>query len=244
MAERRENSVLFSLKELRGIEDGRVKREKEEMAARLEAERAAKEAAERSARESVERARREEEERLRRIEEEKENRLREDQVRLQEAERRARVEGEMRIQEERMRLEANAKVVHKSPIKAIVSITAVLVVVAGGLGYKMYGDHQAEMAVARANAARLAEEAKAAQAEFERRLAAITSDMNAKLAKAQTEEEKAKIRAEAAAERARAASASRSSRHTGPKTEEKPLGRPNANVKKREITDNPLDGFQ
>src|SRR5436309_2015720 len=48
MSDRRENSVLFSLKELRRIEDDRVRREQDELTARLEAERAAKEAAERA----------------------------------------------------------------------------------------------------------------------------------------------------------------------------------------------------
>ena len=45
MSERRENSVLVALRELRGIEDDRVKREQEE--ARAEAERAAKAESER-----------------------------------------------------------------------------------------------------------------------------------------------------------------------------------------------------
>ena len=145
MAERRENSVLFSLKELRGIEDGRVKKEKEEADARLEAERAAKLAAERAIREAEERRIREEEDRVRRLEEEKENRLREDQIRVQEAERRARVEGEVRLQEERMRLEVHAKTQQKSPMKAILGVTGVLVIIAGGLGYKMYSDNQATL---------------------------------------------------------------------------------------------------
>ena len=41
MSDRRENSVLFSLKELRRIEDDRVRLEQDELAARREAERAA-----------------------------------------------------------------------------------------------------------------------------------------------------------------------------------------------------------
>ena len=42
-------------------------------------------------------------------------------MRLQEAERRARVDGEMRIHEERMRLEIQHKAKH-SPVKAVVSV--------------------------------------------------------------------------------------------------------------------------
>jgi hypothetical protein len=243
MSERRENSVLFSLKELRGIEDGRVKREKEEVAAKIEADRAAKEAAERAVRDAAERARRDEEDRLRRIEEDKENRIREDQMRLQEAERRARVDGEVRLQEERLRLDAQAKQQSKSPVKAIISVTAILVVVAGGLGYKMYSDHQAELAVERAERARIAEEAKNAQVEFDRKLSAIQKDMNDKLAKAQTEEERAKIRAEAAQQRAVAAS-SRSSSHHGSKSDSSPSApQPRTVVKKKEVSDNPLEGL-
>jgi len=109
MSERRENSVLFSLKELRNIEDGRQKKEKDEAEARLEADRATKLAAERAVRDEEERKVREEQDRLRRIEDDKESRSREEQMRLQEAERRARVEGEVRLQEERLRLEVHAE---------------------------------------------------------------------------------------------------------------------------------------
>ena len=149
MSDRRENSVLFSLKELRRIEDDRVRQEQDELAARRESERAAKEAAERAAREAEERRQREEAERIRRAEEEHQARTREDQMRLQEAERRARVEGEMRIHEERMRLEVHAKA-RSSPVKAVVTVAVILIAVGGGLGYKMYTQHQAEQAVAQA----------------------------------------------------------------------------------------------
>jgi hypothetical protein len=242
MAERRENSVLFSLKELRNIEDGRVKKEKEEADARVEADRAAKAAAERAIREAEERARRDEEDRLRRIEEEKESRVREDQIRLQEAERRARVEGEVRLQEQRLHLEAQAKREQKSPMKAIIGVSAVLVVIAGGLGYKMYGDHQTEIAAERAKLAQAQEEASKAKAELEARLDAIKKDMDAKLARAQTDAERAQIKLEA--ERARAAASSgRSGSHSvAKKTEEAPKAAPSV-AKKRTINDDPLEGL-
>ena len=58
MSERpRENSVLFSLRELRRIEDDRVKKEQEAARAKAEAERQAKEAADRAARDAEERRR-------------------------------------------------------------------------------------------------------------------------------------------------------------------------------------------
>jgi hypothetical protein len=244
MSERRENSVLFSLKELRNIEDGRVKKEKEEAEARVASERAAKEAAERAVRDAEERKIREEQDRLRRIEEDKENREREEQMRLQEAERRARVEGEVRLQEERLRLEVQAKHQQKSPLKAILGVAGVLVIVAGGLGYKMYTDHQAEIAAANRRLADAEEAARAAKAELEAKLAANQKDMDDKLAKAQTEAEKAQIRAEAAQRRAdlqsgRAAHASKTPAKADEKTNVPALRK----IEKHKVSDNPLDGL-
>ena len=144
-----ENSVLFSLRELRRIEDDRVKKEQDAARAKAEAERQAKEAADRAAREAEERRVRDEAERARWRREADEQRQREEQLRLQEAERRARVEGEMRINEERMRLEMQHKKKH-SPVKAVLTVAGILVVIGGGIGYKMYSQHQTELAVARA----------------------------------------------------------------------------------------------
>jgi hypothetical protein len=243
MAERRENSVLFSLKELRNIEDGRVKKEKDDAEARLAADRQAKEAAERSARDAEERKRRDEEDRLRRIDEEKENRVREEQMRLQEAERRARVEGEVRLQEQRMHLEAQAKVQHKSPVKAILGVTAVLVAVAGGLGYKMYSDHQTEIAAERANSARLEAEAKVKQVELEQRISAIQKDMDQKLASAKTEEEKARIRAEAAQQRAAVASHAPHGHSSSSGKSDSAAPTVHKVAGKKDVSDNPLEGL-
>jgi hypothetical protein len=241
MSERRENSVLFSLKELRRIEDDRVKKESDEVRAKADAERAAKEASVRAARDAEERSRRDEEDRLRRIEEEKEAKVREDQMRLGEAERRARVEGEMRLQEERMRLEAQSRSHAKSPVKAVLGVAVVLVLVAGGLGYKMYGDHQAELVAARLKAA---DEAKATReadrVEFERRLAGITQEMNAKLANAKSEEERNRIRAEAA--QARAQAQTRPSHHSTKSEAPTPPAVHKAATKKA-VSDNPLEGL-
>ena len=243
MAERRENSVLFSLKELRGIEDGRVKKEKEEADAIVEAERAAKLAAQRAVREAEERRVREEEDRARRAVEDQENRVREDQIRVQEAERRARVEGEVRLQEERMRLEVQAKTQQKSPLKAILGVTGVLVIIAGGLGYKMYSDHQTELAAARANQARIEVEAKAKQDELQAEITAITKDMNDKLAKAQTDEARAQIRAEAAQKSAAVAASVRSRGHSGSRSETSTPAPVRGYAKKKAVSDNPLDGL-
>jgi len=242
MSERRENSVLFSLKELRNIEDGRVKKEKEEADARVEADRAAKAAAERAAREEEERKVREEQDRLRRIEEEKENRAREEQMRLQEAERRARVEGEVRLQEERLRLEVHAKHQQKSPLKAILGVTGVLVIVAGGLGYKMYSDHQAELTAERQKRADAEAAAHAAQAELQAKFNALQKETDDKLAKAQTDAERAQIRAEAAQRRA---DLQNGHSHAKPasRAEEKTNVPALRKVGKKDVSDNPLEGL-
>jgi hypothetical protein len=243
MAERRENSVLFSLKELRNIEDGRVQREKDEAAARVEADRAAKAAAERAMREAEERTRRDEEERVLSIQREQESRVREDQIRLQEAERRARVEGEVRLQEQRLHLDAQAKREQKSPLKAILGVTGVLVIVAGGLGYKMYGDHQAELATERAKLAEAQQAAQAAQAELQAKMAQIEKDMTAKLLAATTAEAKAKIRADAAAARAELQQSKSHHGSSAAKTDDKPAAPGYKKIEKQTINDNPLDGL-
>jgi colicin import membrane protein len=242
MSERpRENSVLFSLRELRRIEDDRVKKEQEAARAKAEAERQAREAAERAAREAEERRIRDEQERVRLAKEEEEGRQREGHLRVQEAERRARVEGEMRINEERMRLEMQHKKKH-SPVKAVVTVAAVLVLIGGGIGYKMYSDHQKELATERAEKERIAAQARKERAELEAKLVGIEKNMNDQLARAKTEEERQRIRI-AAAEAKAAAQGSRPTRtHGSAKTEpEKKTVVPN--FKKRDIPDDPTLGL-
>ncbi|HTA21503.1 MAG TPA: hypothetical protein VK989_19560, partial [Polyangia bacterium] len=163
--------------------------------------------------------------------------------RVQEAEHRARVEGEVRLQEERMRLEVHAKTQQKSPLKAILGVTGVLVIIAGGLGYKMYSDNQATLAAARADRARAEMEAKAKQDELQAQITAITKDMNDKLAKAQTDEARAQIRAEAAQRSQAAAAAVRSHGHGSAKSDTPTPATPRAYAKKKAVSDNPLDGL-
>jgi colicin import membrane protein len=237
-----ENSVLFSLRELRRIEDDRVKKEQDAARAKAEAERQAREEADRLAREAEERRVREEAERARMAKEAVEQREREEQLRLQEAERRARVEGEMRINEERMRLEMQHKKKH-SPIKAVLGVAGALVLLGGGIGYKMYSQHQTELAAERAERERIAAQARKERAELEAKLVGIEKNMNDQLAKAKTEEERARIRA-AAAEAKAVAQGKPAPRHAGgTKTEADTKKTVVPTFKKREISDNPLDGF-
>ncbi|MFH0902936.1 MAG: hypothetical protein V2A73_20095 [Pseudomonadota bacterium] len=145
MAEKRENSVLISLRELRKIEDDRQAQEKVDERKREEDVRRAREEAERQAREETERQRRETEETERRRVEDAERRTREDQLRVEEAERRARVEAQMKIEAERMRLEVEAK--HaigtaKKPKALIAGIVAVSLAAMGVLGWFAYSAYQ------------------------------------------------------------------------------------------------------
>jgi colicin import membrane protein len=247
MSDRRENSVLFSLKELRRLEDDRVRKEQDDVRSRLEAERAQKEAAERAARDEEERRRREEAERLRLADEDQQAKTREDQMRLQEAERRARVEGEMRIHQERMRLEVQAKA-RSSPVKAVVTAVVVLLAVGAGLGYKFYTQHQAELAAQQAALDAARADAKKAQAEYEGKMVAIQKEMNDKLANAKDEGERERIRAEAAQARSQAQAAaavhSRASHASSNRGDKE--GTPASKIKapgKHEISDNPLEGL-
>jgi colicin import membrane protein len=242
MSERpRENSVLFSLRELRRIEDDRVKKEQEAARAKAEAERQAKENAERAAREAEEQRVRNEQDRLRREQDEEQERHREGQLRLQEAERRARVEGEMRINEERMRLEMHHKKKH-SPVKAVVTVTVVLLAIGGGVGYKMYNDHQKELAAARLEKERVEAEAKKARAELEARLVGMEKDFADKLKNAKSAEEIERLKAERAQARLdiQAGRAVKAHPKAAP-VEEKPILP--VKTEKRKISDNPLDGL-
>ena len=237
-----ENSVLFSLRELRRIEDDRVKKEQEAARAKAEGERQAKEAADRASREAEERRVRDEAERARLAREADEQRDREGSLRLQEAERRARVEGEMRINEERMRLEMQHKKKH-SPVKAVVSVAGVIVLIAGGVGYKMYSDHQKELMVAREEKARVELEAKKKQAELEARYAMIEKDFAEKLKKAKSQADIDQIQRERMQMRLDAQAGKQVRPHATPKADDAKKAPVVPNFKKRDIPDDPTLGL-
>src|SRR5262245_17465196 len=133
MAERRENSVLFSLRELRQIEDERVKQEEDAEKAKVEAERVAKEDALRLAREEAERKAREEDDRLRKIQEDKDRQVRDEQNRLEAEKHRTQVEANVKIEEARLRAEAQSAAAHRKPMRLVVGLGAVVfVLLAGG----------------------------------------------------------------------------------------------------------------
>jgi hypothetical protein len=176
-SDRPENSVLFSLKELRRFEDERVKAEADARRAQAEAERRAKAEAEQRARDEEARRAREDEERRRRAENEREAREREDRLRLEEAERRARVEGELKLKERQVLEEQRQRHLRRRPggsagLAAAVG-ALVFVAVGGGLAARAARQHHAEMTALEREIASRDDQARAAQQEFEAKIRAL-----------------------------------------------------------------------
>jgi colicin import membrane protein len=245
MPEQRENSVLFSLKELRRIEDDRIRQEETDAQARVEAERRSREDAERRARDEVERRRRDEEDRVRRIEEEKLAHEREGNMRLQEAERRARVEAETRLQEERMRLEIQHKK-HKSPMPIVLAVAGVMVLVGGIIVYKVNASAEEKRVAselkAKEEAAQEAARIKRDADERLRQLEKVIAEKEKALATAKTDDERAQIRRDI--ERAREGRRAAPARTRQP-VEAPPPPPPRAGVReKKKISDDPLEGLK
>jgi len=121
----------------------------------------------------------------------------------------------------------------------------VLVLVAGILGYKMYAQHQQELAQLAAQRDEAAREAKARELELQNKISAIQKDTAEKLALAKTEEERQRIRADAARAQALAQSASKAGGHrgSGKDTAASTTPTPVPHVKKHTISDNPLEGL-
>ena len=145
MADRRENSLLFSLNELKELE---VQRQEEE----AESKRAAEEAARRAIEDAERRKREEEEAKIRAVQdaerkerERKEQLAREEKMRIDEAERKARVEAEARIEEARLIKETQERIKKALPYKLIAMVGGAILLIAAiiaGLVIKKYIDEQ------------------------------------------------------------------------------------------------------
>jgi colicin import membrane protein len=223
MAERRENSVLFSLNELRNIEQDRVRGEEEAERARIEAERHAREEEIRRAKDAEEAKRRAEEDRVRREQEERDRIVREEELRLKESERRAQIEAAARLEQARIEAEARARIEGKKfPTTQVVAGVIALVVLAGSIMGYLVHNHNEELARTQAELTQKAEqERKALMAQDEARQAALQKqlhELQGQLDKAQTDAERAQIRAKIAAA---AASSSHSSHSSHAKSERK-----------------------
>ena len=150
--EKRENSVLFSLRELRSIEETRVKEEEDaaktaeeaRIRARMDEERRQREAEEAKVRAAEEAARREHEAR--------EQRLREDALRVQETEARARAEHQAQLEAHRLQQEMEIRrqeVQKKWPVWLVVAVGIFAVITAGGVFYAIQSRDDADKAAAR-----------------------------------------------------------------------------------------------
>ena len=172
-SDRTESSVLFSLRELRRLEDERVRAEADARRAKAEAERRARAEAEQRGREEQARRVREDEERRQRAESEREDRLR-----VEEVERRARVEGEIQLRE-RQRLEEQrqrqlqGRRVGRSAWMAAAVVTTLCLTVGGGLAAWTSQQHQAERKALEQELARRGEQMRAAQLAFDARIRAL-----------------------------------------------------------------------
>jgi hypothetical protein len=195
---RPENSVLFSLKELRRFEDERVKAEADARRAQAEAERRAKMEAEQRARDEETRRAREEEEHRRRAESEREARQREDRLRVEEAERRARVEGELKLRERQLLEEQRQRHVQghrlgRSAGMAAATGALLLVALGGGLTAWASRQHQAEKESLEREIARRDEQALAAQLDFDAKIRALEEKARRDVADAKTPKDQARV---------------------------------------------------
>jgi hypothetical protein len=194
MAEKKESSVLFSLRELREIEEERIQ---EEHTAKKQAEEnriRAQQEAERRAREEEENRRRAAEEAERRAREAVENREREERLRVEEAERRARVEAHAQLEHQRMHKELEIRAIEAQKKKPtwLIAVAGGLVLVVGILGFWAYNRSQEAEKAQRESDAKLAalmKDIDSTQADFNR-LSRETEEKYQKLLNAKTDEEK------------------------------------------------------
>jgi colicin import membrane protein len=210
MAEQKESSVLFSLKELMNLEEDRIKQEDDDKRRRVEAEVQAKADAERRAREN-EAARLQAEEDRRRDEEQrkKEEATRLDAIRhgeiekaRVEAEQRARMEAMTKQQEHERHLTSLQHDEHKKKLQRMVtfSVGGALILLVGFLGVyfgKIKPEADARDAAARAAIMQQAEESKRLQRQLEEQTAKV-NDLVAQLSSAQDDKTRAELKAKLA----------------------------------------------
>ncbi len=203
--EKRENSVLFSLRELQQIEEERVT-EEESAATEAEEQRIrAQMEAERSARETEEaRVKAERDAEQARLDAHNQQ-IRGEEMRLQEAETRARIEAQTQIEQQRLEqeMELRRHEVSKKRPTGLIAVAVVLVFVVGGLGWWAYGKVQEGKEKDRIAAAEKAQY-EADLREYDRKVTAIQGQRNeavAALEQATTDAERDAAKAQLAAAR-------------------------------------------
>jgi colicin import membrane protein len=226
MADQKESSVLFSLKELMNLEEDRIREEEAEKARRARVELEARETRERSARESEERRLREEEERRRA----EELRKREEQTRLEairqgevekaraEAEHKARAEAMAAQRAHEAQLATINQDEHKKRLQITVGVVAfvfVAAVIGGGIAFKKHNDQvnreRQEDARARAELEARATAAENQVKESQEKESALKSALN----NAKDEADRARIQAELTKAQEQTAAARRGLRTVG-----------------------------
>lgn len=173
MSERKESSVLFSLRELQTIEEDRVSEEAAEIIRAEEAARNAVEAEAQRIRDDEEARRVAAENAERAAREAVEQRQREEQMRLEETERRARVEAQAVVEQQRLAKEMDLRLMEqkrKKPAWIIAAVVGVVMVI----GLVLFFQNQA----AEKERARKAEAALALRVEaFEKRVKGAQIDV-------------------------------------------------------------------
>jgi colicin import membrane protein len=230
MAEQKESSVLFSLKELMNLEEDRIKTEDDEKKRRTEAEAQARVESERRARDQ-EAARLQAEEDRRRDEEQrkKEESTRLDAIRSGEiekarveAEQRARMEAMSKQQEHERHLSTLHHDEHKKKLQRMVtfSIVGAALLLFGGLGLyfgKIKPEAEARDAASHAAILQQAEEAKRLQRQLDEQTTKV-NDLLDKLSSAQDDKTRAELQAKLAdARKAQQAAAKQAAGGGGPK---------------------------
>ena len=240
---REENSVLFSLQELQKMEEQRVEQEKAGLRAQQEAERKAKEDAERRLRDAEEAKVRAVEDARRREEEIRLAGEREERIRIEEGERRARIEAETRLREEQMRLEAQSSQHRKSNTGMIVGVVAAFMI-AGGTGFYFYNAHVEEKTTAlRREQEKKIEAAEAKAKEQEAKYAAMIAEKQKEIEMSKDEVQRERLRQEQSRLQEQKNQVTSTRRRTDPKDDRPATRTPTFNGKKKDISDNPLDGL-
>jgi len=178
-SERPESSVLFSLKELRRLEDERVKAEADARRAKAQAEQRAKAEAEQRIRD----------EETRRIRDEETRRIRDEEERRRGAE----SEREARQREDRLRVEQAERRSGRSAWMAAAAGVALVLTFGGGLAAWGSRQHQAEKNALEQEIARRSEQARAAQLGLDVKIRALEETVRRYLREAKSAQDQARI---------------------------------------------------
>ena len=167
-----DNSVLFSLSQLKTLEDERIADEAAAAAARAAAAERARREAEEGARAAVENERRAADERRRREAQERERARRAEELRLIEAEARMEEEAQRRLEAARRQSEAQvaAELRAQRPVGMILTLASAALLAVGGLGvWLMRSEDDAELRSRAALAEVAAREQAATASQLEQR---------------------------------------------------------------------------